>query len=158
MSNSSAKDISPLLSRARIIYLEDHTLFRGPVINKCIKGLFSSADINEFDNGDSAWNYIENEIKNKNKIELVITDIIHPGLQGHELSKRIRFYEEQTKSGYHIPIVILSMVPETNYPELMASKIIDAYLSKAMAEEEIINCLERIIKNAISKNDSKNIS
>ena len=87
---SPNEDSFPLSRPAHIVYLEDHALFRETVINQYIGGLFYSFDAKEFHNGDLAWNYIKNEIKNRNEINLIISDILHPGLQGHELASRGR--------------------------------------------------------------------
>lgn len=141
MDNFSSKASPPL----RIIYLEDHVLFRRPMINMCLKPLVSSLDLIEFDNGDHARDFIENGIRNKNKIDLIITDILHPGIPRNELVKRIRFYEEKYNSKLRIPIVVLSMVPESRFPNLMSDKIIDAYLAKCAEIDDIIIYLEDLL-------------
>lgn len=144
MNNFSHKN--SLLYHARVIFIDDHILFRNGVIDQILRPLFISSDIIEIENGDNACDFIENEIKNKNKIDLIITDILHPGLTGNELVKHIRFYERQYNNKLRIPIIVLSMVPQTSYPELMADEIIDAYLSKGDKAEDIIMCLEGILK------------
>ena len=86
-------------------------------------------------------------IYNKSKIDLFITDINHPGLRGQELVKSIRFQEVLAGNPTRIPIIILSMVDESCYPELVKDKIIDSYLTKATEPEDIIDCMEEILYN-----------
>ncbi len=99
----------------------------------------------EFDNGDDACEFIKAEINDKNKIDLIITDINHPGLRGKELVKSIRFHEGLSVTPIRIPIIMLTMVDETRYPELVEDKIVDSYLTKATEPEEIIDCMEDIL-------------
>jgi len=104
-------------------------------------------DIIEFENGDNAFDFIKNEINGEKKIDLIISDINHPGLRGQELAKSIRFQEALSGNPTRIPIMILSMVDETRYPELVADNIVDSYLTKATEPETIIDCMEEILYN-----------
>lgn len=134
-----------LPSPARLIYLDDHFLFRNGLTDSCIRPFFPDLDLIEFANGDDADEFIRRQITGNNKIDLIITDILHPGLPGNELVKRVRFYEEKYNSKFRIPIVILSMVPETRFPDLMSDKIIDVYLAKCTEIDDIIMCLEDLL-------------
>jgi two-component system chemotaxis response regulator CheV len=132
-------------SPARIIHLDDHILFRNGLSSSCIWPFFTNAELIEFANGDEAYEFIKTEIKANKKIDLIITDINHPGLKGDELVKGIRLYEELSNSSIRIPILIISMVGEKNFPELRENKIVFDYLSKATEVESIVNCLEEIL-------------
>ena len=129
----------------RILVLDDHKLFRSAITDYCIRPFFKNINLIEFENGDDAFTFIKNEINNKNKIDLLITDINHPGLRGQELVKSIRFQEGLSASPNRIPIMILSMVDESRYPELIAHKMVDHFLTKATEPEEIIDCMEGIL-------------
>lgn len=60
------------------------------------------------ENGQEAWNKIEQLVKNgepvENNIQLVITDIEMPQMDGHHLTKRIKEHEKCK----HLPVVIFS--------------------------------------------------
>lgn len=106
-------------------------------------------DIIEFENGDAAYEFIRQEINEKHKIDLIISDINHPGIRGQELVKSIRFHEGLCASPIHIPIIMLTMVDETHYPELLENNIVDHYFTKATEPEDIIDCIEEILYNNI---------
>jgi len=143
--NFSHAGTQPLSIPFRILVLDDHKLFRKAITEYCIRPFFKNIDLLEFENGDDAYEFIKNEINNKNKIDLFITDINHPGIRGQELVKSIRFQEALSGNPANIPIMILSMVDETRYPELVADNIVDSYLTKATEPEDIIDCMEEIL-------------
>lgn len=132
-------------SPARIIHLDDHAIFRDGLSSGCIWPFFTNPELIEFSNGDEAYDFIKTEIKANKKIDLIITDINHPGLRGNQFVKAVRYYEGLSNSSIHIPIIILSMVDETYFPELRANKIVDAYLTKATEVEDIMDCFKNIL-------------
>ena len=142
LSHAGSKPFAPPYS---ILVLDDHKLFRSAITDYCIRPFFKNINLIEFENGDDAFAFIKNEINNKNKIDLLITDINHPGLRGQELVKSIRFHEGLSATPNRIPIMILSMVDESRYPELIAHKMVDHFLTKATEPEEIIDCMEGIL-------------
>ena len=136
---------SGLKSPFRILVLDDHKVFRTGLIDYCIRLFFKNIDLIEFQNGDDAYEFIKNEINNNSKIDLFITDINHPGMRGQELVKSIRYYESLSGDKIRIPIIILTMVDKTRYPELIADKIVDHYLTKTTEPEDITDCMEEIL-------------
>lgn len=138
---------NPLTIPLRILVLDDHVLFRQAITAYCILPFFRNINLIEFENGDKADAFIKNEIDNKNRIDLIITDINHPGMRGQDLVKSIRYYESLSGNQIRIPIIILTMVNETCYPELIADKMVDRYLTKATEPEDIIDCMEEILYN-----------
>lgn len=97
-------------------------------------------------NGTEALKYIEDEIDQENHIDLIVTDINHPGLRGDELIKKIRYYENLFRLP-HIPIVVLTMVGEENLQHICGPgvNLITKYFSKASEADEIIETLEDIL-------------
>lgn len=129
----------------RILMLDDHKLFRKAVNDYCIRPFFKNVDLIEFENGDEACAFIKNEINHNNRIDLFITDINHPGLRGEELVKSIRFYEGLSVKTARIPIIILTMVAEGRYPELVTNNMVERYFTKVAEPEDIIDCMEEIL-------------
>lgn len=137
--------IGELKSHLRIIVLDDHKIFRSAVAAYCILPFFENIELIEFENGDVANAFIQKEINEESRIDLVLTDINHPGMRGQELVKSIRHYEGVSGSKTRIPIIILTMVDESRHPELIADKMVDRYLTKSAEPEDIIDCIEEIL-------------
>ncbi len=127
--------------KVRIVHLDDHKVFRDGLANSCIWPVFTNLELIEFSDGDEAYEFIKNEINAKRKIDLIITDINHPGLKGNEFAKAVKDYERLSDNTIHIPILIISMVEEKNFPELRADKIVEAYFTKATEVQEIVDCI-----------------
>ncbi len=132
-------------SPARIVHLDDHSIFRDGVSKSCILPFFTKPELFGFSDGDEAYDFIKTEITANRKIDLIITDINHPGLKGNQFANAIRDYEKLFNNAIHIPILIISMVEEKNFPELRADKIVDAYFTKATEVKEIVDCIRNIL-------------
>lgn len=129
----------------KIIHVDDHKLFHNGLLT-CITPFFPKAKITQIMNGTEALKYIEDEIDQENHIDLIVTDINHPGLRGDELIKKIRYYENLFRLP-HIPIVVLTMVGEENLQHICGPgvNLITKYFSKASEADEIIETLEDIL-------------
>ena len=130
-----------------IIHLDDHELFRNGLINFCIKPFHPKIRISEIGNGDSAYNFIKNKIDNHDRIDLLITDINHPGLPGHELVIKIREYESLKSYRYYIPILMLSFMKPSILKELQnyTHFKIDQYHSKEDDFEKMVESIDELL-------------
>jgi CheY-like chemotaxis protein len=72
-------------------------------------------------------------------IDIVITDAMMPNLNGHELCRFIR--NSETLS--HVPVILLSGL-EQKEPAAQFEQA-DAFLSKPVASEILIECIERLL-------------
>lgn len=92
-------------NRLPIIIAEDSILLAKMIIESLTKAGFTN--INKFDNGQEAWDYLES-IQNSpdlnEKAALVITDIEMPAMDGHRLTKLIK----SSPKLKNIPVVIFS--------------------------------------------------
>jgi len=129
---------------SRIIYVEDHSIFRTAIQDYCIRPFLKNIELIEFTNGDLAFDFIKKEIIEDNRIDIILTDINHPGMKGNDLIKNIRDYEGYGKKK-RTPIMVISMVEEKAFPELQANKLVDIYLTKIATVEEIVDGLEEIL-------------
>ena len=136
------------LEEFQIVYLYDHLIFSSAMSQQCIKPYFPKAYLIQFTNGDSAHDYLENAIKAHDKIDLIITDINHPGMQGDCLSQAIRSYEKMSASPFKIPILIVSMAAENEESIYFdnSGKGIQKYLTKAATVEEIVYSIKELLK------------
>lgn len=107
--NITSKLLSVNLKSLKILHLDDHSLFSWG-LSKCILEKFPNADIKNIQNGDKALEYVLNCLGNKDLLDLIITDINHPGLDGIKFSRAIR--EKEKYNEHKIPILFVTMVDD----------------------------------------------
>ena len=136
------------LEEFKIVYLDDHLLFSRAMSKLCIYPYFPNASLIQFTNGDRAHDYLENAIKAHDKIDLFITDINHPGMQGDCLAHAIRSYEKKFASPLKMPILIVSMGAENEESIYFdnSGTVIQKYLTKAATVEEIVYSIKELLK------------
>jgi CheY-like chemotaxis protein len=77
-------------------------------------------------------------------IDVVVTDAMMPNLSGHELCRFIR--NSQTLA--HLPVILLSALEQK---EPNDGEQVDAFLSKPVAGEDLVNCIENLLARRVSK-------
>jgi len=88
-----------------ILIAEDSILLAAIITESLHKAGFSN--INKFDNGQDAWNFlesVEDDQHLKEKVAIVITDIEMPKMDGHRLTKLIK----SNKNLKILPVIIFS--------------------------------------------------
>lgn len=93
-------------STKRLVVAEDSPLLRKLLHDTLAEAGFHQVEF--FENGSDALNYLEN-VANSGKnvtdvVQLVITDIEMPQMDGHHLTKRIKEHKDLTK----LPVIIFS--------------------------------------------------
>ncbi len=137
-----------------IVLLDDHQIFTDGLRTGMLDIYFPTARLSAFSNGDMADKFIRQEIRQSRKIDLLITDIIHPGIPGDILAELIRLYERSYRSAFRIPIMVLSMVDRQFLSKGGSDlKCIDHILPKSAATEEIAGVLFDVLYGA-GNNDS----
>jgi CheY-like chemotaxis protein len=71
-------------------------------------------------------------------LDVVVTDAMMPNLSGHELCRFIR--NSQTLA--HLPVILLSALEQK---EPRAGEQIDAFLSKPVAGDDLVKCIEKLL-------------
>lgn len=129
--------------RRNIVQLDDHQLFcKG--LNGCILSKKPKWAITSFQHPDPTLAHILQSLELQEQIDLIITDINHPGLNGYEFAKKVRLGE--AKYGSRIPIVVVSMV--ASYEVAMKGleeHLFDACLPKNQSCDSIMHTIERIL-------------
>ncbi|MBR3839905.1 MAG: chemotaxis protein CheV [Erysipelotrichales bacterium] len=101
------------ISNEPIVIAEDSVLLAKMIVECLHKAGYRN--INQFDNGQEAWDYLSSLREDpdlRNKVSLVITDIEMPKMDGHRLTKLIK---DDTKLR-NIPVVIFSsLINEETY-------------------------------------------
>lgn len=103
---SISSNLLDIRKNKTILVAEDSKLLRDLLLNTLHNAGYANIVLTE--NGQEAWSKIEQLAAGgepiENKIQLVITDIEMPQMDGHHLTKRIK-ESEKTK---HLPVVIFS--------------------------------------------------
>ncbi len=89
--------------KRKIVHLDDQLLF----LDGLRMSIGSKFTIKQFRHPDEALAYIKLGLETKNKIDLIITDMKHVGMNGLEFANAVRNLEKQFNC--FIPIIILSM-------------------------------------------------
>lgn len=123
------------LKSAKILIAEDNELNR-KILRAQLAALgYNSTVVN---NGTEALACYEND-----SFDLLITDIMMPGMNGYELVRRIREYEASTNT--HLTIVALSAnALETSKQEAFSAQV-DDYLTKPMQKKELQAVLDKFL-------------
>ncbi|MDE3838336.1 chemotaxis protein CheV [Bacillus methanolicus] len=93
-------------SSKRLLVAEDSPLLRKLLHDTLAEAGFEMIEF--FENGRDAWQYLENLVQSgkdiAKEIQLIITDIEMPQMDGHHLTKRVKTHPELSK----VPVIIFS--------------------------------------------------
>lgn len=132
-------------SKPKVVIAEDSMM-----INKMVKNKFEKTgmEVKSFNDGQSAWNYLK-EISTKENVNellnLVVTDLEMPGMDGYSLTKNIK----NNESLKNIPVLIFSSIISEDVLHKGESVGADAQLSKPDLDE-----LLKISQNLLNKKNT----
>lgn len=138
----SVKELGPReRSTKNIVIAEDSAVLRQLLIDTLSEAGYSNVKV--FENGKEAWDYLshlaeDESINPKDRVDLIITDIEMPQMDGHHLTDRIK-KDLQLKD---IPVVIFSSLITEDLYHKGISVGADAQVSKP----EIVSLIEHIDK------------
>ena len=133
-----AKDLKVISSSLNVLYVEDEEILRDAMQDSLSK-LFKNSYIAI--NGLEAF-----EILKKEEIDLVITDINMPIMDGMELIKNIHQYGDKEPT-----IIVLSAYDESMLLQSLINLGIDYFLSKPVSKEMMINQLYKACSKITNK-------
>ncbi|WP_094606614.1 chemotaxis protein [Sporomusa silvacetica] len=103
---SAAPNVMDIRKNKTILVAEDSRLLRDLLLSTLHNAGYASIILTE--NGQDAWEKIEKLAANgepiENKLQLVITDIEMPQMDGHHLTKRIK----ENEKFKHLPVILFS--------------------------------------------------
>lgn len=135
-------------NKRKIVHLDDHRLFIKGVQDYIIQPNFPEVYYIPYNNTDEAFYHITSSLINKDRIDLLITDLTHPGLDGYEFAEAIRGFQ-YTFGGIHIPILLLTFHSDKSSPLIekgLSEKVFDKYLHKEVKSEEIVSYIRMVFK------------
>jgi DNA-binding response OmpR family regulator len=127
------KDESAGATKPAIVLAEDYDDLRSFIS----ENLESGYRITALPDGLAAWHTIEEALP-----DLVITDMMMPGLDGNELCRRIK----QGTSTAHIPVVMLTSRTAAEARLMGRGAGADVYLTKPFQVEELRLCLRNLLE------------
>jgi CheY-like chemotaxis protein len=77
-------------------------------------------------------------------VDILVTDAMMPNLSGHELCRFVRNSQTLT----HLPVILLSALEQK---EPNDGEQIDAFLSKPVAGEDLVECIEKLLARRMTK-------
>ncbi len=128
-----------------IVFIDDHKIFREGIKRACLKDHFPNARLIEFAEGNEAFMYVARHLEGKQPaIDLIITDIRHPGFDGLTFIPLLRHLEKLKGRGNSIPIVVITMYDAEVFRNRLAP-LINSYMQKSDSAAEIIYELQKIL-------------
>ncbi len=120
-------------SELKIVIADDHQMFIDG-IKSLLKNETKLNFVYEANNGEDALSYI-----NKNKIDLLITDISMPGMNGADLTKKIKHEFPQIK------VLVLTMFNDPAIINEILQSEAEGYILKNTGKQELLNAINRIM-------------
>lgn len=123
-----------------ILVVEDEKWIRKGIVRKLEKSDISFSDIYDAKDGNEALEIIKTK-----KVEIIITDICMPDMNGIELIKLVKDYLS------HIEFIIISGYSEFKYAEEAINMGVRSYLLKPTTDEDLKKALNKVINNLKEK-------
>lgn len=139
-----------LKRKLTIIHLDDHSLFANAMKIGVKERFFPNSDWKHFIHPDAALSFIEDKFGRNESINIIITDILHPGLNGYEFAKAIRDLEAEYNM-FRIPIIVVSICPADNHfvQSGLAEKLFDRYFPKSTEGDIMGMYIKRFIQPSL---------
>ena len=116
----------------KILIADDHAVVREG-LKQILTGVPGVTEIDGVANGNELLKKIKGE-----DYDVVILDISMPGKSGLEVLKELKIVKPK------LPVLMLSIYPETQYAVRVLKAGASGYLTKDSASEELVNAVEKI--------------
>lgn len=122
-----------------VLHLDDHRMIHISLKN-ILKKQYPELNFLNIPDGDTALRYVCKSVKNESPIDLVISDINHPGLNGLSFIKAIRRHE----MGKKLPVLFFTMMNNDETVKMIEQIPYSIHLSKSAEEDEIIAAFSKL--------------
>lgn len=120
----------------KILFVDDMAMFRTMVKNSLTA--LGLRNFVEADNGEDAWNLVQEAIRNKEPFQLIISDWTMPKMKGIDLLKKVR----SEPWGKSFPFIMLTGEAEKqNILEALENKV-SQYIIKPFSVDQLKQKLE----------------
>lgn len=121
----------------KILLIEDNLLNQKVVTYNLKK---ENYDITAVTNGNDAIDKVKNNI-----FDLILMDIMLPGMDGFEITNEIRKLEKETRTDKPVIIIALTANTLNNDREKCIKAGMNEYLPKPFTAEELVNKIKKFI-------------
>ncbi len=132
-----------------IVHFDDHKIFlRG--VELSLESKFPNLHLASFTDGIEALNYIENCYSRNERLDIILSGIKQPVIDGFEFAQVLRIIEKRFDKS--VPIIIISMLFDPQNPwkifnEALKSGLFNVVLPKSTTPNEIQEKIEYFLKN-----------
>jgi len=116
----------------KILVVDDHVILRKGLIQILLQE-YPDANVVEAGNSGEAYREMKKQVW-----DLILLDISMPGQSGIDILKQIRAEENK------VPVLMLSMHPESQYAVRALKVGASGFLNKQSATEELINAVKKV--------------
>ena len=135
-------DIPINVQPLQILHLDDHRIFADGLVN-AVRKWFPNAVFKNIQNGDEALAYVKSILVLNKKLDLIVTDINHPGLHGIEFATEVRIIEKAF--GRRTPILFITMVDDDYTREKAENIPLVKYVTKTTSPEDISLAINELV-------------
>ncbi len=121
----------------KILLIEDNLLNQKVVIFNLKKFNY---DITAITDGKEALENVK-----KSRYDLILMDIMLPGMNGYEITEEIRNFEKQNKIKTPVPIIALTANTYDNDRERCINAGMNEYLAKPFTSEQLVEVINKFI-------------
>lgn len=121
----------------KILLIEDNLLNQKVVIFNLKKFNY---DITAIADGKEALENVK-----KSRYDLILMDIMLPGMNGYEITEEIRNFEKQNKIKTPVPIIALTANTYDNDRERCINAGMNEYLAKPFTSEQLVEVINKFI-------------
>jgi CheY-like chemotaxis protein len=129
-----------------VVHLDDHPLFANKLKDKIRDSYLPGSEWVHFTHPSEAINFIQARLASEKPVDLVITDINHPGLNGYEFAKIVKMLQDDYHS-FRIPVIALSVVGYDNY--LIQQGITEQLFQKAFSKGDDTRVIGNYLKDML---------
>ncbi len=125
------------MNKIKLFLVDDHKMIRDAMI-AYLSDQEEFEIVGQANHGEEALQMF----KNNSDIDVLLTDIIMPQMDGLELVKSLK------QEGYEFKVIALTMLSETQHIKKMLNYGVNGYLLKSAGQQEIIDAIKSVYQGS----------